>query len=224
MGIPERREWSTRTSKDRLDSATRAALLEAAEELFAEQGADRTPIAAIAARAGVSRATFYVYFASRQEVFHALAQRVRDDIAQVQREAGRGSRDPRAIVETSIRTALAVYARESRLLTVIRHQALRDAEARELWGELLGAPTRINTRFLERLRRTHGITPAASDGAVAEIVTASLLHQAARIATGAESLDRAAEDLVAAYLRLAGMDALDRPGTTGTTAPAARGH
>jgi AcrR family transcriptional regulator len=219
-----RREWSTRTAKDRQDSATRAALLDAAEALFAEQGVDQTPIGRIAERAEVSRATFYVYFASRDEVFHALAHRVRDEITAVQREAGRSSSDPREVVRASIHAALAVYARKARLLTVIRHQALHDPEAAALWRELVDRPTGIDARFLGSLRESRGARPAASDGMVARVVTAALLHLAEELAeqptthpnpTAAPhptpeldrttELDRTAEALVAVYTRLAGL-------------------
>ncbi|MCE3554663.1 TetR/AcrR family transcriptional regulator [Pseudonocardia sp. RS11V-5] len=206
MSRPARREWSTRTAKDRQDSATRAALLDAAEELFAEQGCDQTPVGQIAERAEVSRATFYVYFASRAEVFHALAHRVRDEITRVQREAGRASADPRVVVETSIRAALAVYARKARLLTVIRHQALHDPEAAALWRELVDVPTEIDARFLADLRRTRGAEPAAGDTVVATVVTAALLHLAEEVAADPSSLDRTAAELVAVYGRLAGLD------------------
>ena len=205
-----RREWSTRTAKDRQDSATRAALLDAAEQLFAEQGCDQTSIALIAERAAVSRATFYVYFASRAEVFHALAHRVRDEITAVQREAGRSSTTPQDVIRASIRAALAVYARKARLLTVIRHQALHDPEAASLWHELVELPTEIDARFLADLRRGHGARPAADDRLVAQVVTAALLHLADEVAdgdaAGADGLDRTAEALVAVYARLAGMD------------------
>ena len=47
---------------------TRAALLRAALELFAEQGYDATTAAAIAGRAGVSEMTFFRYFPSKDAV------------------------------------------------------------------------------------------------------------------------------------------------------------
>ncbi len=200
-----RRAWTTRTAKDRQDSATRAALLDAAEALFAEQGCDQTSIAQITERAAVSRATFYVYFASRAEVFHALAHRVRNEITAVQRDAGRSSTDPQDVIRSSIHAALAVYARKARLLTVIRHQALHDAEAAALWRELVLRPTEIDARFLGDLRRDHGARSAADERLVAHVVTAALLHLADEVAAGAGHLDGTADALVAVYTRLAGL-------------------
>jgi AcrR family transcriptional regulator len=47
---------------------TRAALLDAALHLFSEQGFDRTTVAQIAARAGVTEMTFYRHFGTKDAV------------------------------------------------------------------------------------------------------------------------------------------------------------
>jgi AcrR family transcriptional regulator len=199
--------WSTRTAKDRRDSATRSALLDAAEELFAEQGYKQAPVGQITERAGVSRATFYVYFSSREEVFRALAQRVRDEITEVQRTAGRSSDDPRTVIETSIRSALAIYARKTRLITVMQHQALTDPDVAELWEELQRAPARVDAAFIVSLHHRHGATPAASPETIAEVISAALIHFAALAAREPERRDELAEELVAVYHRLVGLPA-----------------
>jgi AcrR family transcriptional regulator len=51
---------------------TRAQLIEAATEIFAEQGFQNTAVAQIAERAGVSLGTFYQYFRNRDEVLAAM--------------------------------------------------------------------------------------------------------------------------------------------------------
>jgi len=50
---------------------TRTALVDAALTLFEEQGYDATPVAAIAARAGVTEMTFFRYFPSKDAVLIA---------------------------------------------------------------------------------------------------------------------------------------------------------
>lgn len=51
---------------------TRAALLEASEEVFGEVGWERASIVKITERAGVSQGTFYRYFLSKQAIFDEL--------------------------------------------------------------------------------------------------------------------------------------------------------
>ncbi|MFB9909281.1 TetR/AcrR family transcriptional regulator [Allokutzneria oryzae] len=53
-------------------AATRAALLKAAGELFAERGYDRTTVRDIAARAGVNQALLFRYFGTKEELFNAV--------------------------------------------------------------------------------------------------------------------------------------------------------
>jgi AcrR family transcriptional regulator len=53
-------------------SATKAALLRAAQELFTERGYERTTVRDIADRAGVNQALLFRYFGSKEELFHVV--------------------------------------------------------------------------------------------------------------------------------------------------------
>lgn len=55
---------------------TRSLLLEAANQLFASQGYDRTSVEAIIQQAGVSKGAFYHHFSSKQEILDAVAERM----------------------------------------------------------------------------------------------------------------------------------------------------
>lgn len=55
-------------------SRTRAAILEAAEQVFAELGYSDASIVRITERAGVGQGTFYLYFSSKLEVFEELVE------------------------------------------------------------------------------------------------------------------------------------------------------
>lgn len=62
-------------------SKTRAKLVAAARDVFFELGYAATTVADIVARANIGRATFYLYFTSKQEVYRAIADDFGDDLA-----------------------------------------------------------------------------------------------------------------------------------------------
>ncbi|MGE5477851.1 MAG: TetR/AcrR family transcriptional regulator [Bacteroidales bacterium] len=63
-------------------SAKREAILDAAQECFLEHGFSSTSMDMVAARAGVSKATIYAHFQSKDELFGAIIQRRCDDHAE----------------------------------------------------------------------------------------------------------------------------------------------
>lgn len=63
--------WAAGAKTDR----TREQILDGARLTFQELGYSTTRVEQIAIRAGVSRPTFYVYFAAKQDVFLAVAER-----------------------------------------------------------------------------------------------------------------------------------------------------
>ena len=69
-----------RGTRDRVRTATRDGLLEAAEQVFAEKGVDGARIEDIAARAGVAVGTIYNYFGDSTELLKALITERRTDL------------------------------------------------------------------------------------------------------------------------------------------------
>ena len=63
-----------RTKEDAL--STRRNLLDAAEELFQEQGVSRTSLQEIAKRAGATRGAIYWHFRDKADLFNAMMERV----------------------------------------------------------------------------------------------------------------------------------------------------
>ena len=63
-------------SRDDTKQQTRAALVQAALELFAEQGLDVPSLDAICDRAGYTRGAFYVHFKTREDILVAVMEQV----------------------------------------------------------------------------------------------------------------------------------------------------
>jgi AcrR family transcriptional regulator len=66
------RNASAAAARARFGSATRTRILEAAQELFAARGFDRTSIRAIARQVGLTDAALYYHFASKRDLLEAL--------------------------------------------------------------------------------------------------------------------------------------------------------
>jgi AcrR family transcriptional regulator len=68
----------------------RSALLQAALELFAENGFNGSPTALIAKRAGVASGTLYIYFKNKEELIRELFREVRAQIDSIALENSEG--------------------------------------------------------------------------------------------------------------------------------------
>jgi AcrR family transcriptional regulator len=73
---PKRERERERTSRDERKQKSREALVQAALELFAEQGIDAPSLDAICDRAGYTRGVFYVHFEDREQLLVAVMERV----------------------------------------------------------------------------------------------------------------------------------------------------
>jgi AcrR family transcriptional regulator len=147
---PKRRYDSPRRREQA--AATRTAILEAAEKLFAEQGYASTTMAAIAAEAGVALKTVYVAFETKSGVLRALWNLLlRGDDADVpvaERDWYRAvldEPDPRRQLERNARNSRVVKERAGGLLDVLQGAAPTDPDIEALWD-------RIQTEFYANQR------------------------------------------------------------------------
>jgi AcrR family transcriptional regulator len=161
--------WSVRAARERSETDRHRALLDAAADVFIERGYAATTVAAITARAGVSRATLYVYFASKDEIFHALATRVRDEFLAAQ-EPELTDADPREMLRATIESFAEAVLHAGPLLRLIEERGAVDPEIGELATEISERPIRRFARYLDREQRAGTITLAAPARMVAETV------------------------------------------------------
>ena len=198
--------WSVRTERDRLDSRTRAALIDAAQLAFSELGYARTTVADITERAAVSRATFYVYFASKDDVFRVLTERLRDAFLQAQEAHGADRGDPVAVATATVTAFVDVYASNLAFITVLEHQAITDLELRAVW---LGIRERLltrMTRFVQRLVADGAAHPVAPPDMVATAASGMAVRFAPLVAASPADRPRIIGHLVRLYLQTLGID------------------
>lgn len=185
---------------------TRASLLNAAALVFARLGYARTTVADITAAADVSRATFYVYFASKAEVFAVVAARVRDEFLAAHEVPGVDESDPYALGRASARAFLAAQAANKDLLTVIEHQAITDPVITGIWAEIQRRPARRVARYVRRLAADGAARPAAAPDLVAEAVVGMVARLGQSAPADEAAFDHLVDAVTVMYLRLIGVE------------------
>jgi AcrR family transcriptional regulator len=197
--------WSVRTGRDRLDSQTRAALVAAAKATFSELGYARTTVADISERADVSRATFYVYFASKADVFRVLTEQLRDAFLEAQEAHGADPDDQIAVAAASVTRFVDVYAMNLAFITVLEHQALTDEQLRAMWQGIRERLLRRMTRFVHQLVREGVAHPVAPPELVATAASGMAVRFAPLIAASPADRPQIMQYLVRLYLQTLGI-------------------
>ncbi|MBS1676274.1 MAG: TetR/AcrR family transcriptional regulator [Actinobacteria bacterium] len=110
------------------------AILDAAEALLEERGLDPVTVEQIAAGAGISRASLYFYFGSKQEVVTALVARTmgvtRDDADTLAAEV---DVPPQTTIERSIRRIEKQWLDHGVVMRAAVDNAPSNPEVREIW-------------------------------------------------------------------------------------------
>nr|WP_042194337.1 TetR/AcrR family transcriptional regulator [Kibdelosporangium sp. MJ126-NF4]CEL21255.1 Transcriptional regulator, TetR family [Kibdelosporangium sp. MJ126-NF4]CTQ96177.1 Transcriptional regulator, TetR family [Kibdelosporangium sp. MJ126-NF4] len=118
--MPEQRKRDSAASKE--------ALLDAARDLFADRGYDRTTVRDIAGRAGVNQALLFRYFGSKEALFAAVVARSgRDQLAQA---------PPELLVARVLRGLLDKEQQGDHAMQIMLRSTSEDAAAREISGQL----------------------------------------------------------------------------------------
>ena len=108
--------------------ARRAAILDAAERLFAERGYDATSLNEVGAAAGVSRGTPGYFFGSKAELYRAVLERAFAEVREAVR-AGRAralasSQSPEAILAGAVSDYFDFLAARPNFVRLIEREAL----------------------------------------------------------------------------------------------------
>jgi AcrR family transcriptional regulator len=114
--------------KERNADRTRAAILDAAERLFAARGYDATSLTEVGAASGVSRGTPGYFFGSKAELYRAVLERAFTEVREAVR-AGRAralasSQAPEAILAGAVSDYFDFLAARPNFIRLIEREAL----------------------------------------------------------------------------------------------------
>jgi AcrR family transcriptional regulator len=142
MSGPVKRRYDA-TGRRQAAARTRAAILDAARELFTERGYAATPMTAIADRAGVALDTVYAAVGRKPEVARLLIETAISGTDQAipaeQRDYVRAIQAaPNAATKIAIYAAAitAIAPRLALVLGIIQQAALAEPELARLWNEI----------------------------------------------------------------------------------------
>ena len=129
-----------RIEKERNAPRSRAAILEAAERLFAEHGYDATSLNQVGAAAGVSRGTLGYFFGSKAELYRAVLDRAFAEVREAVR-AGRAralasSQSPETILAGAVSDYFDFLAARPNFIRLIEREALSGGSQLEGAGHL----------------------------------------------------------------------------------------
>jgi AcrR family transcriptional regulator len=162
-------EVNRRTQADR-SAATRAALVNAARPLFAQQGFAAVGTEAIVRAAGVTRGALYHQFADKTELFAAVVEAVEQDVmAQIMRQLGAeaaGDPDPLDELVRGASAWLDACAEPS-----VQQILLIDAPAVLGWERYREIGTRYSVGVVEAV-----LTEAVRIGRIADQPVSPLAH------------------------------------------------
>jgi AcrR family transcriptional regulator len=111
--------------------ATRERLIEAAREAFGSKGYEATSVAEILDAAGIAKGALYHHFASKEELFDAVLDRLVEDVAAAAAERARRAPDPIA----SLKAGCAAWL-EMTLDPAVQRIGLLDAAAVVGWARM----------------------------------------------------------------------------------------
>jgi AcrR family transcriptional regulator len=196
----------------------RALLLDSAERTFCRLGYANTSVGALAQDAGVSRPTVYAYYPSKDDVFQALAERVRDEFLAMQERAAGPT--PAATGLGALERYFETCIEHRGMLTLIAHQALADPAIRRLHDDIHGRANRRHTRFLHRLIDNGEIAPDIAPEAISEAITGVTMRFADLAAADPARAAELRTQLLRIYLTLTGLRGNpDRPAAVSKSPP-----
>ena len=192
--------------RSRKGEQTRARLLDAAKEIFEENGFLEARISDIAERAGLSHGAFYHYFDSKEQIFREIAEVLDDELAEPMDSvilAPDSSADPHERLQTALRKHLEHYRDEAKIMGVIEQVSRYD-------DHVAAVRSARNQRRREQIERSirgmqrRGIADSTLDPKIAAAALGSMVERFAELALAQGQLncklDVAADTLASLFV------------------------
>jgi AcrR family transcriptional regulator len=179
------------------------AILETAERLLGERPLQEISVDDLARGAGISRPTFYFYFASKDAVLLALLDRL---VEQARRGVALAflAEDPPAVLRESVRAIRDTFREHSAIALAASAARATSGEVRELWARVMETFVQETTAAIEAERARGAAPPGvpARDLAIAlNWMNERVLHASFEGEAPAIAQEAMLDTLVAVWLR-----------------------
>jgi AcrR family transcriptional regulator len=163
--------------RSRKGAATRARILEAAKQVFEENGFLDTRISDIAQRAGLSHGSFYHYFDSKEQIFREVAEALEDRLSApvgniILDSSSRAT--PRDRIREGNRRYLESYRDEARIMGVIEQVSRYD---HHIGSMRLSHQKHTSAQVADSIRQLqrHGLADPTLDPEIAAIALGGMV-------------------------------------------------
>ncbi|MGZ4177485.1 MAG: TetR/AcrR family transcriptional regulator [Solirubrobacteraceae bacterium] len=149
-------------------SRAETAILAATEQLLLERPLHRLSVADIIDAAGISRTSFYAYFASKTAVIAECLRQVMDQVMVAVRPFHtQADGDVESAIRLSLEQWVEVCGRHAALLRTVSEEWPHDDELRALWFEMLETVTAGTAKVIRGARAAGQAPPGADSRALA---------------------------------------------------------
>ncbi|HMD57587.1 MAG TPA: TetR/AcrR family transcriptional regulator [Solirubrobacteraceae bacterium] len=154
------RPWRGRRRQRPSGDQRERAILETAERLLGERSLNEISVDDLARGAGISRPTFYFYFASKEAVLLTLLDRLVEE-ARAGIELERLSQGPLEVVRRGIASVHETFRDHRAIALAAAEMRASSAEVRELWARVIEGFVQETTAAIEGERR-RGAAPGGA--------------------------------------------------------------
>jgi AcrR family transcriptional regulator len=197
--------------RSRKGAASRARLLDAAKQIFEENGFPATRVSDITRRGGFSHGSFYHYFESKEQIFREVAMRVTDTLyfplSAIIFDATSAAQ-PRERIRNGTRLYLESYRNEARIIGVIEQVTRHDEQ---LSAALFEYQERDRERVADSIRelRRRGLVDADVNPEIAARALGAMMSRFAEMWFVQEfvdcDFDEGVEQLASMFVKALGL-------------------